>query len=88
MQFRDEQERLIAEQAVLQYRAVQQAAEEAKWGHGMQAIEDAALDGCRVQARKWIETAMAARAKAEKNTARSARTAASGRTSNGSRRDR
>jgi hypothetical protein len=38
MDFRDERERLIAEQAVLQYRAVQEAA---KYGHGLEAMERA-----------------------------------------------
>lgn len=61
MRFKDEQERLIAEQAVLAYRAVNQAADDAAFGHGMAAIEDAALDGCREHGRRLIEAALARR---------------------------
>jgi hypothetical protein len=81
MRFRDEQERLIAEQAVLAYRAVNDAAAAAAFGHGMEAIEDAALPGCRAQGRRLIELAMARRA-TQKDRA-TARDAASGRTSSG-----
>jgi len=81
MQFKDEQERLIAEQAVLAYRAVNQAADQAEFGHGMEAIEDSALRGCREQGRRLIELAMRRRA-VEKDRAR-ARDAAGDRTSSG-----
>lgn len=81
MEFRDEQERLIAEQAVLQYRAVNEAADRAAFGHGMEAIEDAALEGCREHGRRLIESALRRRALSEK--ARPARGAGAGPTSNG-----
>lgn len=81
MQFKDEQERLIAEQAVLAYRAVNEAADKAEFGHGMEAIEDAALAGCREQGRRLIEMALTRRA-VEKGRAR-ARDAGSGRTPSG-----
>ncbi len=81
MEFRDEQERLIAEQAVLTYRAVQAAADEAAFGEGMEAIETAALEGCREHGKRLIESALRRRASSEKD--RSARVAGAGRTLNG-----
>lgn len=82
MRFRNDQERLIAEQAVLAYRATVQAADEAAFGHGMEAIEDAALAGSRAHGRRLIELAMK-RAAAQKRKRR-APTAAARRTSSGS----
>lgn len=80
MQFKDDQERLIAEQAVLAYRSTLQAADEAEFGRGMEAIEDAALAGSREHGRRLLELAMK-RAAAQKKKRR-ARTAADERTSN------
>lgn len=67
MTFRDEHERLIAEQAVLQYRAVQEAGDGAAFGHGMEAIETAALESSREHGRRLIESAMSRRASSEKD---------------------
>jgi hypothetical protein len=69
MHFANAKERLIAEQAVLAYRAVQEAADRAEFGHGLEAIEDAALKAGREQSRRLIESAMR-RAAAEKASAR------------------
>lgn len=66
MAYRNEQERLIAEQAVLQYRAVQAAADTAAWGHGMEVTEDAALAASREHGRQLLEQALAQRAASEK----------------------
>jgi hypothetical protein len=68
MDFKDEQERLVAEQAVLAYRAVNEAADAAKFGHGMEAIEDAALAGGREQMQRVIRLALS-RVAAEKDRA-------------------
>lgn len=81
MQFRDERERLVAEQAVLNYRAVQEAADDAEFGHGMDAIETSALEGCRAHGRQLMEAALRARASSEKD--RSALVAGARPTSNG-----
>ena len=62
MEFKDERERLIAEQAVLGYRATQQAAASAEFGHGMEAIERAALQSSREYGRSVIECMMASAA--------------------------
>lgn len=85
MQFRDDQERLVAEQAVLQYRATLQAADEATFGHGMEAIEEAALAGSREHGRRLVELAMQ---RAAQKASTSVPAAAAGRTSNGSARGR
>ena len=81
MRFATDTERLIAEQAVLSYRAVEEAADRAEFGHGLEAIEDAALKAGREQSRRLIESAMG-RAAAEKASA-SARVAGDGLTSSG-----
>ena len=81
MQFRDDQERLVAEQAVLQYRAVKEAADRAEFGHGMEAIETAALEGSREHGRRLIESALRRRALSQKD--RPARIAEGGPTSKG-----
>jgi len=60
MDFRDERERLIAEQAVLQYRAVREAAASAKYGHGLEVMEVAALAGSREHGRRLLSEAMKA----------------------------
>lgn len=60
MDFRDEQERLIAEQAVLQYRAVREAAAAAEYGHGLEAMEVAALAGSREHGKRLLSQAMKA----------------------------
>lgn len=66
MQYRDDHERLVAEQAVLAYRAVNRAADEAEFGHGMEAMEGAALDASRDHARRLLEAASRRRLEAEK----------------------
>lgn len=81
MQFKNETERLVAEQSVLAYRAVTEAADQAEFGHGMEAIEDAVLDGIRRTGRDWIELAMNERA--EKRGSVLARPAGEGPTSSG-----
>jgi len=83
MQFKNETEQLVAEQAVLAYRAVQEAADQAEFGHGMEAIEAAVLEGIRENGRSWIESAM--NAQAEKKGRVIARGAGEGPTSSGSR---
>lgn len=83
MHFRNEQEQLVAEQAVLAYREVNEAADHAEFGHGMEAIEDAVLHGIRDMGRIWIETAMNERAK--KGGPAIVRPADEGPTSSGSR---
>jgi len=83
MQFRDDHEELIAEQAVLAYRATVRAADEAACGRGMEAIEDAAFEGSQAHGRRLLELAME-RVAAQKRKRR-ARTAGGRRTSNGPR---
>ena len=68
MQFKDEQERLVAEQAVLAYRAVRLAAKQATFGHGMEAIETAALTQGRDHIRRLIQTTANEQAASEKTT--------------------
>lgn len=58
MRFRDEQERLVAEQAVLGLRAVREAADKAQWGHGLEAVELAVLEQGRKQQQQVLEAAM------------------------------
>jgi len=81
MQFKNETERLVAEQAVLAYRAVNEAADQAEFGHGMEAIEDAVLEGIRENGRSWIASAM--NEQAEKKGLVIARAAGGKPTSNG-----
>ena len=83
MRFKDERERLIAEQAVLGYRAVQEAASKAVWGYGMEAMEEATLEVCREHGRRLLEEAAAARVAVEKKRARVARVVDDGPISNG-----
>lgn len=68
MEFRSDAERLIAEQAVLGYRAVQEAAEQAEWGRGLEVVEDAVLEQGREQQRRVLNQAM--KAASEKPTPR------------------
>lgn len=75
MDFRDERERLIAEQAVLQYRAVQEAAAAAKYGHGLEAMELAALAGSREHGRRLLSQAMQAASEKETTKPRARRVA-------------
>lgn len=72
MRCRDEHERLVAEQAVLAYRAVNRAADDAVFGHGMRAMEDVALEASRDHARRLLEAASRRRLEAEKNDPRRA----------------
>lgn len=58
MRFRDEQERLVAEQAVLGLRAVREAAAKAQWGRGLEVVELAVLEQGRKQQQQVLEAAM------------------------------
>lgn len=87
MEFKDECERMIAEQAVLGFRAVQAAASKAVWGHGMEAMEDATLAVCREHGRRLLQEAAAARVGIEKKKGPTARVADDGPISNESRPD-
>jgi hypothetical protein len=60
MEFMSERERLVAEQAVLAFRAVQEAADKAQWGHGLETVEDAVLEQGREQQRRMLNQAMEA----------------------------
>lgn len=86
MRFRNDQERLVAEQAVLAYRATVQAADDAEFGHGMEAIEDVALKSSREHGRRLIELAMKQMAAQKRKS--SAPVAGDARTSNAEARDR
>ena len=66
VQVRNEQERLIAEQAVLAYREVQAAGEAAAHGQGMTAVEDATVQAGRQQMRLMLEETLGARPEAQK----------------------
>jgi hypothetical protein len=44
MKFMDEQERLVAEQAVLGLRAVREAADKAQCGRGLEVVEAAVME--------------------------------------------
>jgi len=88
MRYKDAQEQLIAEQAVLHYRAVCEAAEQAAFGHGMEAMETAALEAGREHIARLIQTTANQRAASEKATRRGARIAADRPDSNAPRRDR
>ena len=61
-----DEERLVAEQAVLTYRAVVEAAETASHGHGMDAMETAILDHGRKHLRAMLRHAAGAHAEAQK----------------------
>lgn len=65
----NDSERLIAEQAVLAYRAVQEAADQAAFGHGMEAMEEAALTKCREQVRRMLCEAARSRIESQKGGA-------------------
>ena len=60
MDYCNEQERLVAEQAVLGYRAVMAAMEQAPWGRGLEVVERAVLEQGREQQRRVLEQAMEA----------------------------
>ena len=66
IEIRNEQERLVVEQALLMYREVEAAGEAAAHGQGMAALEDATLDAGRRQMRLVIEQALRSRAAAQK----------------------
>lgn len=73
VEVKDEQERLVAEQAILAYRAVNEAADGAEFGHGMEAMEDVALEAGREHARQLLTTASQRRVAAEKGKRPNAR---------------
>lgn len=66
VQVNSEEERLIAEQALLMYRESVAAADAAPHGQGLAAIEDAVLERGRDQMRLTIEQALKAQARAQK----------------------
>jgi len=66
MEFMDERERVIAEQAVLAYRAVREAAAHAAFGRGLEVTEAAALEATRDHGRRLLGEALAACADAQK----------------------
>lgn len=77
IRIRNEQERLVVEQALLMYREVEAAGEAATHGQGMAALEDATLTLGRRQMQVVMEQALRSRAEAQKGGA-DARTAAGG----------
>lgn len=64
--YRDENERLVAEQAVLVYRSVIEAMQTAPHGQGMACMEDAVLQEGREHLRQILERAATAHAEAQK----------------------
>lgn len=66
IEYRGEQERLIAEQAVLTYRAVFEAGAQAPHGQGMDAMEGAILDHGRELLRQTLQHAASAHIEAQK----------------------
>ena len=74
MAYSDENERLVAEQAVLVYRSVVQAMQTAPHGQGMACMEDALLHHGRDHLRQMLERAVTAHPEAQKKG--SARTSA------------
>jgi hypothetical protein len=60
--FQDENERLVAEQAVLVYRAVMEAAQTAPHGQGLTRMETAVLDQGREHLRQILQRATTAQA--------------------------
>lgn len=66
MRYRNERERLIAEQAVLAYREVEAAGDRAEFGQGLRALEDAVVARGREQQRRMLEMALQSRAAAQK----------------------
>lgn len=63
--FRDENERLVAEQAVLVYRAVVEAAQTAPHGQGLACMEAAVLDQGREHLRQLMQRATTAQVQAQ-----------------------
>jgi hypothetical protein len=61
-----EQERLVAEQAVLTLRALNEAADKAQWGHGMEALESVIHDKGFEHLRTMLGVAANARPEAQK----------------------
>lgn len=68
IKFRNERERLIAEQAVLAYREVEAAGAAAEHGHGMAALELATLETGRRQMRQVLAQALEAQAEVQKKS--------------------
>lgn len=64
--FPDENERLVAEQAVLVYRAVMEAAQTAPHGQGLACMETAVLDQGREHLRQILQRATTAQAQVQK----------------------
>jgi hypothetical protein len=61
-----EQERLVAEQAVLTLRALNDAGDQAEWGHGMEALESVIHDKGFEHLRNMLSVAASARPEAQK----------------------
>ncbi len=66
MEYHSNEERLVAEQAVLCYRAVQQAMGAAPHGRGLEVTEQAAVSAGREQTRKMLELLLSAQPEAQK----------------------
>ncbi len=66
MAYGDENERLVAEQAVLVYRSVIEAMQTAPQGQGMACMEDALLHHGREHLRQMLERATTAHPEAQK----------------------
>lgn len=66
MAIEDPNERLVAEQAVLAYRAVRIAAKQAVHGRGMLAMEEAILTHGHEQLRQMLQLAASAHDEAQK----------------------
>lgn len=66
IEFRDESERLVAEQAVLVQRAVMEAMRTAKHGHGLATVETAVLNHGQAFLQKIMQEAISAHEGAQK----------------------
>ena len=66
MAFQDENERLVAEQAVLVYRSVAEAMKAAPHGQGLACMEDALLSNGREHLRQMLERAVEGHAELQK----------------------
>lgn len=66
MEFRTNEERLVAEQAVLMYRAAHEAMAKAPAGRGLELTEAAVLEQGREYLRKMTQTLLSAHPEAQK----------------------
>ena len=66
IQYNDPDEQLMAEQAVLAFRAVKQAAKQAKHGHGLEAMENAIMIDGLAHLNQMLQHAAASHSEAQK----------------------